>query len=442
MTTIRPKERDAIIQSLRAGVVPRVGQEHIQVGRAREVAALLKDVERVSDGGSAFRLVIGEYGSGKTFFLNLIRSIALEKKFVVGNADLNPDRRFHATGGQARSLYAELMRNISTRTKPDGGAVPAVVERFIIQTLDESRKRQVKPEQIIREKLEFLKEMVNGYDFAEVISIYWKGHEEGNDTLKANTIRWLRAEYASKMDVRHDLGIRSIIDDSNGYDFLKLFARFVRLAGFSGLLICFDELVNLYKITNAQARTLNYEQVLRILNDSLQGSSVGLGILMGGTPEFLMDPRRGLFSYSALQSRLAENTFVRDGLVDMSGPVLRLSNLSQEEFLVLLEKIRHVFAYEDSTKHLVPDEALTLFMAYCSKKIGQAYFRTPRNTIKAFVNLLSVIEQNPGTEWRSLLEGVAIPPDTPADLSEMVSQPDAATGQQGEDELTTFKLGS
>lgn len=432
---IRPKERDSIIQSLRAGVVPRTGQQHIQVGRVREIESMIRDIERVQDEGSAFRLVVGEYGSGKTFFLNLVRAIAMEKKLVVASADLNPDRRFHATGGQARSLYAELMRNVATRSKPEGGALPAVVERFVSEAMQEAKQAGRNTEDVIAGKLESLSEMVNGYDFAQVVGAYWRGHDEENDQLRSDAVRWLRAEFSTKTDARAALGVRSIVDDANGYDFLKLFARFVRLAGFSGFLVCFDELVNLYKLSNTQARTANYEQILRILNDSLQGSAVGLGVLLGGTPEFLLDTRRGLYSYAALQSRLAENTFAQQGLVDLSGPVLRLANLSQEEFYVLLDKLRHVFAHGDPKKYLLPNEAIPAFMQHCSKRIGDAYFRTPRNTITAFINLLSVLEQNRGADWRALLGAVEVEKDKTG-ASEL-----EGVGQEGAgDDLASFKL--
>jgi len=445
-TAIRPKDRDAVIQSLRAGVVPRIGQHLIQVGRFNEIAALNKDIETVADSGSCIRFVIGEYGSGKTFFLNLVRAIALEKRLVTIHADLNPDRRLHATGGQARSLYAELMRNISTRSKPDGGAMQSIVERFVTEALKEAKASGRDPEAVIHEKMNILSEMVGGYDFAQVIAAYWKGHDSGNEQLKADAIRWLRAEFTTKTDARNALGVRTIIDDGSFYDHLKLMALFVRLAGFTGLLACLDELVNLYKLSNVQSRNANYEQILRILNDSLQGTSVGLGVIMGGTPDFLMDTRRGLYSYSALQSRLAENTFAVKGLVDYSGPVLRLSNLSPEDFYILLGKIRHVFAYGNAADYLIPDEALKAFMEHCSKKIGDAYFRTPRNTITSFVNFLSVLEQNRQATWRGILGTVDIKPDINPDLDipqeETAVQTPSATLLPAEEEesLATFKL--
>ncbi|KIP88763.1 MULTISPECIES: ATP-binding protein [Pseudomonas] len=431
MSKIRAKDRDAVIQSLRAGVVPRVGQHLIQVGRAGELDSLLKDVDRLADGGSAFRVVVGEYGAGKTFFLNLVRGIAMERKLVTMHADLNPDRRLHASGGQARSLYSELAKNMATRTKPEGGALQGIVEKFISQAKTEAKTKGVESEAVIREYLAELTEMVNGYDFADVIAAYCRGFEEGNEQLKADAIRWLRGEFSTKTDARAALGVRTIVDDASVYDQLKLLSRFVRLAGFGGLMVCLDELVNLYKLANTQARNANYEQILRILNDSLQGSAEGLGFVLGGTPEFLMDTRRGLYSYPALQSRLAENSFAKSGLVDLSGPVIRLSSLTPEDFYVLLQKLRNVYAYGEPEKLLLPDEAIPAFMAHCNQRLGEAYFRTPRTTITAFINLLAVIEQNPTADWRTLLGAVELAKDE--------------SGQQdleveADDELASFKL--
>lgn len=449
---IRPKHRDAIVQSLRAGVVPRTGQQHIQVGRVAEVQALVQDITRVADGGSTIRFVIGEYGSGKTFFLNLVRSIALEKQLVTAHADLSPERRIQATGGQARSLYAELMRNIATRAKPDGGALPSIVERLVTSALTEAKAKAVAPEVVIRERLDALTELVGGYDFAEVIAAYWRGHDRGDEVLKSAAVRWLRGEFGTKTEARQALGVRTIVDDGNVYDHIKLLARFVRLAGFGGLLVCLDELVNLYKLANTQARNSNYEQILRILNDSLQGTAAGLGFLLGGTPDFLLDTRKGLYSYQALQSRLAENAFATGALVDHSGPVLKLANLTPEDLYVLLGKVRHVYASGDPSAYLLPDEALSAFMAHCSERIGEAYFRTPRNTITAFVNLLAVLEQNPSVSWRDFLGNVQIVveanPDLaplPDDTAEAGEAPDrmllqTAQPPSGDDDLVGFKL--
>ena len=428
---IRPKDRDVLIQSLRAGVVPRAGQHLIQVARGREIEALVADIDRVANGGSSFRFVIGEYGAGKTFFLNLIRSIAMERKLVVASADLNPDRRLHASGGQARSLYAELMRNLATRTKPDGGALPGVVEKFIATAKSEAKTLGSQTDQVIRSKLEQLTELVNGYDFADVISAYCRGVEDGNEQLKSDAVRWLRGEFSTRTDARAALGVRSIVDDASIYDQLKLMARFVRLAGYAGLFVCLDEMVNLYKLANAQARSSNYEQILRMLNDSLQGTAVGLGFVLGGTPEFLMDTRRGIYSYSALQSRLAQNTFVSSELVDFSGPVLRLSSLTVEDFYLLLGKIRHVYAGGDANRYLLPDPAIASFMEHCASRIGDSFFRTPRTTITSFINLLAILEQNPGTEWTSLIGSVPVQADD-GGLSDV--------SVDSEDELASFKL--
>ena len=435
---IKLRERDTIKQALRAGVVPKLGLQHIQVGRAREITEMICDVERIAKGGAAVRFVIGEYGSGKTFFLNLVRLIALEKGMVTLSADLAPDRRIHATGGQARSLYAELMRNASTRTKQEGGALASVVERFVTKAVREAEASERTADAVIRNKLMHLEELKGGYDFATVIARYWEGHEIGNDKLMSNALRWLRAEFSTKTEARKALDVRMIIDDSSIYDHLKLMSAFVREAGYSGLLVALDELVNLYKLINSQARNANYEQILRILNDVIQGSAAHLGFLLGGTPEFLKDQRRGLYSYEALQSRLAENAFIREGLVDLSGPVMHLSALTQEDMFVLLVNVRRVFLGDDI--EAVPDEALKAFMAHCSQRIGDAYFRTPRNTVTAFVNMLSVIEQNPGTAWQDLVGGVKIAVDGGDDLSDIIDNEVLTTSQEDDDDFTNFRL--
>jgi hypothetical protein len=428
MNMIKPKDRDLIVQALRAGVVPWTGQHLVQVGRVKEVEVMLRDVERIGEGGAVFRIVIGEYGAGKTFFLNLIRATAMAQKLVTVHADLNPDRRLQGSGGQARSLFAELMKNLSTRAKPDGGALSGVVEKFVVQAKTDSKTQGVSLEDVVRARLSPLTEMVGGYDFADVLAAYARAFEDGNDQLKAAAVRWLRGEFTTKTEARAALGVRSIIDDDQMYDFLKLFARFVRLAGFGGLLVCLDELVNLYKLANRQARDNNYEQILRILNDMLQGTTEGVGFLLGGTPEFLLDSRRGLYSYPALQSRLAENTFAaKAGLMDYSGPVLRLTSLTPEDFYVLLQKLRHVYAFGDPAKYLLPDEAIEAYMAHTAKRLGEAYFRTPRTTITAFLNLLALLEQHPGTDWRPLLDAVRIEADTGAALERAVESDDLAS---------------
>jgi hypothetical protein len=259
--------------------------------------------------------------------------------------------------------------------------------------------------------------MTGGYDFAEVIAAYWRGHDSGNEQLKSDAVRWLRGEFSTRTDARSALGVRTIINDANFYDQLKLMSRFVVMAGYAGLLVCLDEMVNLYKLANTQARNANYEQILRILNDSLQGTAAYLGFVFGGTPDFLLDTRRGLYSYTALQSRLAENAYATNGLVDYTGPVLRLANLSPEDFYLLLTRLRHVFAAGDKGAYLLPDVGLTDFMTHCSKRIGDAYFRTPRTTIKEFVNLLAVLEQNPGTDWEPLVGAIPLAAEANPDLA-------------------------
>lgn len=441
-TRIKSRDRDTIIQALAAGVVPRVGLQHIQVGRARELKAMVGDVERILDGGSCIRFVIGEYGAGKSFFLNLVRLIALERRLVTVSADLGPDRRLHASNGQARSLYGEAVRNMATRNKPDGNALASVLERFVADLAKTAGDSGSPVKRVLEEKLARLHEGGGGYDFATVVETYWRGGEQDDEDAKVNALRWLRGEFSTRTEARQALGVRTIIGDQELYEGLKLMATLARLAGYGGLLVVFDELVNLYKLQSKQARDQNYEQLLVILNDVLQGNTGGIGFALGGTPEFLTDTRRGLFSYAALQSRLSDNTFARDDLVDLSGPVLRLQSLTPEELIVLLANVRNVFAGGDPGRHLIPEEAMEAFMLHCGQQVGEAYFRTPRTTIKAFCQFLSVLDQNPGTDWRRLLGDVKVLAEMPDGAGEL--EGDGQIGSTGTttdaDELTGFRL--
>ena len=440
MRPIRNKEREIIIQSLRSGVVPKMGLHHIQVGRSEEIKSFVRDIQNVSEGGSSFRFVIGEYGSGKTFFLSLIRSIALEKGLVTMHADLSPYKRLHGSQGQARHLLSELISSLSTRTRQDGNALENILERFISVVKEEVSLTQKNFSYVVATLLKDMSDIPGGYNFIKVINAYCEAYEEDDDFLKSKALKWLRAEYTTKKDSYVDLGVREFISDKSLLNTIKLYCLLVRKAGYNGLMVCMDELVNLYKITNTVSRNANYEEILRMLNDTLQGSFSSLGFIMGGTPEFLTDHRRGLYSYEALRSRLTENTFASQlGLMDYNTTVLRLASLTKEELYVLLQNLRHVFAYGDTKKYLVPDPALNAFLVHCSKKIGDSYFRTPRTTIKSFLDMLSLLEQYPQYKWSDILESVNIEKDH----EESGINTDLGHSQIGkdiDDEFASFKL--
>jgi hypothetical protein len=440
MRPIRNKEREIIIQSLRSGVVPKMGLHHIQVGRSEEIKSFVRDIQNVSEGGSSFRFVIGEYGSGKTFFLSLIRSIALEKGLVTMHADLSPFKRLHGSQGQARHLLSELISSLSTRTRQDGNALENILERFISVVKEEVSLTQKSFSYVVATLLKDMSDIPGGYNFIKVINAYCEAYEEEDDFLKSKALKWLRAEYTTKKDSYVDLGVREFISDKSLLNTIKLYCLLVRKAGYNGLMVCMDELVNLYKITNTVSRNANYEEILRMLNDTLQGSFSSLGFIMGGTPEFLTDHRRGLYSYEALRSRLTENTFASQlGLMDYNTTVLRLASLTKEELYVLLQNLRHVFAYGDTKKYLVPDPALNAFLVHCSKKIGDSYFRTPRTTIKSFLDMLSLLEQYPQYKWSDILESVNIEKDREeSGINTDIGH--SQIGKDTDDEFASFKL--
>jgi ADP-ribose pyrophosphatase YjhB (NUDIX family) len=408
---IRARERTAVIQSLSAGVVPAIGLQHIQVGRHRELSAVVQDLQVVEQGASAVRFIVGRFGSGKTFFLNLIRNVALKRKFVVVQADITTERRPQGSGGQARSLYSELMKNLATASRPEGSALSNLIERWVGDLEHSVLSSGGAEEDVAREierKLAPLRDLVNGFDFGRVISAYYQGHRTHNEELQQAAVRWLRAEFGTKTEARQALGVRDIIDDADFYDELKLLAAFTRIAGYAGLLVALDELVVLsHRLNNTQARNHNYEAILRIVNDCLQGQTQGIYFLFAGTDECLEDRRRGLFSYEALATRLAPNRFASADGCDLAGPVLKLAGLTPEDCFVLLHNIRHVFASGDASKYLLPNEGISEYLQRCHERMGAAYYQTPRDTVKDFTGLLQVLEQNPNLEWKSLVRQLA-----------------------------------
>jgi hypothetical protein len=440
---ITERERNAILNSLGAGVVPRLGLHHVQVGRKAEVAALLADLQRAEGGSAAVRFVVGRFGAGKSFFLSLIQAVALERKFVVAKADITTERRLQATGGQARALYGELMKNLATRGRPEGGALSNLVERWVgdvAHQVTSAGGTDADVETRLHELCKPLQDLVSGYDFAAVVGKYHHGYLKQDERLQSAALRWLRAEYATKTEARQDLGVRSIIDDDSVYDYLKLFAKFVRIAGYAGLLVCLDELVVLsHRLNNKVARNNNYEAVLRIVNDCLQGAVDGLAVVFAATDDCMFDARRGLFSYEALASRLAENRFAGGdgGLVDLSGPVVKLATLTPEDCYVLLHNVRRVHAGGDEAKHAIPDEGIEAYLHSCQQRMGAAYFQTPRETVKDFVGLLNVLQQNPGADWRALIGTI----DTKAPPEKDPAEADApAADVAADDDLATFRI--
>lgn len=433
---ILDRERTAILGSLATGVVPRIGLQHIQVGRKLEVAAMLDDLKHVEEGSAAVRFIVGRFGAGKSFFLNVVKAVALERKFVVAHADITTDRRLYATGGQAQALYSELMKNLSTRPKPDGGALTNLVERWVGDVAHETKANggsDADVEKILAERCKSLQDLVGGYDFVTVVQRYYRAFLSNDEATQTAAIRWLRAEYTTKTEARHDLQVRAIIDDNSYYDYLKLFARFVKIAGYTGLVVCLDELVVLsHRLNNRVARNNNYEAILRMVNDCMQGDVQNLGFIFAATDECLGDKRRGLFSYEALASRLASNRYAQGNIVDFSGPVLTLAPLTPEDLYVLLLNIRRVHCGGDSAKQVLPDEGIEAYLQSCAQRLGAAYYQTPRKVIKDFIGLLNVLQQNPSLDWRELIGEIKTAEVQTIDPSVTACAPD--------DDLATFKL--
>jgi hypothetical protein len=413
MVNIPKRLSAAILNSLQAGVVPRVGLEYVAVGRKREIETLLRDLETISQGASAFRFVSGRYGSGKSFFLQAVRNFAMEKDFLVADADLSPEKRLAGSGNQGLETYRELLERLSTKVRPDGGALEPVLQKWInsIRTSligegfpplgDETDARI---EARIFETAAEMEEYAHGFDFAAVVSTYYRAFLKGEDNKKHAALRWLRGEYATKTEARAFLPVGEIVTDENWYEYLKLFAAFSVRIGFRGFLVFIDECVNLYKIANRQSRENNYEKLLSMFNDVMRGGGASsLGIFMAATPQFIEDERRGLASYAALKSRLGDNRFVRDGWADSGSPVIRLDQLTREEIYVLLERLAEIHAAHFEYPVRLGEKELTAFMELIFSAPGAGEFLTPREITRDFLGLLNILHDDPSADFDTLI---------------------------------------
>ncbi len=404
----------SIINSLKGGVVPRIGLPYIAVGRRREIEALLHDVDIVGDGGASFRFIVGKYGSGKSFLLQTVRNYVMDRGFVVADADLSPERRLHGNQGQGLATYRELLRNISVKARPEGGALAMILDKWIdsVQTGTAAERQLslddpalgIAVEQKIMEVIRSMRELVHGFDFARLLTLYYRAFSEEDDGLKGKVLKWFRGEYASRSEARTELGVNVTISDDNWYDYLKLMALFFRQAGYGGLFIFIDELVNLYKIPNSISRQYNYEKLLSMYNDALQGKAMYIGIVMSGTPQCIEDRHRGIYSYEALRSRLQEGKFSKEGMMDMMGPVLRLQALTSEEMLVLCGILADLHSRLYGYAKTVSDNDLAAFVKIEYGRIGADEHITPREVIRDFIELLDISVQNPGTDIKALLD--------------------------------------
>ena len=405
---------NSLLLSVSAGVVPRVGAPYIAIGRQDEISALLSDLEQIDQGCSTMRFIIGRYGSGKSFLIQLIRGYALEQNFITADADLSPERRLYGTSGSGVATYRELIKNLASKSSPDGAALPKIIAKWIDMLKVELIGEGVSPDSPgfadrlnikALERLRGVEDMVGGFDFSRVISQYYLAYVSGDDEKKSACLRWLRGEFSTKTEARAALGFGTseIINDDNWYDFIKLWALVVRVMGYRGLIVFIDECVNLYKITHRVSRENNYEKILSMFNDTLQGRAEGLGLILGGTPQFMDDTRRGLFSYEALRSRLCDSRFSSDGYKNLVGPVIRLKRLSDDEMFALMLRITRLYSVNYGVEPRISEEQMVEFLKISLARAGADSMITPREILRDYMTILNILMQNDKVSFEQII---------------------------------------
>ena len=435
----------SLLASVSAGVVPRAGAPYLAIGRQDEISALLSDLEAVNDGGGSMRFLIGRYGSGKSFLMQLIRGYALERGFLTADADLSPERRLYGSGGSGVATYRELMKNMASKASPDGGALPKMLARWIGDMQTELVSQGISAEseaftQMLNQKvlrtMQEMESLVGGFDFAHVVTAYYRAYCNGDDLKRSACLRWLRGEFSTKTEARHELGfsVSVIIDDENWYDFLKLWAAMSKNMGYRGLVVFIDECVNLYKITHRVSRENNYEKILAMFNDTLQGRAPGLALVLGGTPQFLEDSRRGLFSYEALRSRLCDSRFALEGFKNLIGPVIRLRRLTDDELFALILRVTALYAQNYGAEPRISQQQMMQFLQICLARAGADSMITPREMLRDYMTVLNILMQNPNANFEDVV-GSAVTLKTDAEAEESAPHVEGDKKQFSLDEI-------
>lgn len=398
----------SLISAVSAGVVPRIGAPYIAIGRQEEIKALLSDMETVDEGGCGMRFLIGRYGSGKSFLMQLVRGYALERDFITADADLTPERRLYGSDHAGLFTYRELMKNLASKSSPDGGALPVILTKWLDKVRMMSDGREDAMEKEVRRTLSSMENLVGGFDFSKILLTFFRAQLSDEDEAqdrKSAALKWFRGEYTSKAEARAALGfpVSVIVDDDNWYDFLKLWAALCREIGYRGLIVFIDECVNLYKITNRISRENNYEKILSMFNDTLQGRAPGMEIILGGTPQFLEDTRRGLFSYEALRSRLCDSRFSVEGTTNMMGPLIRLRRLSDNEMLALIVRLTKLYGQFYGEAVRVSEDDMKQFLKICMDRTGADSMITPREMLRDYMTVLNLLHQNPELDFGSIV---------------------------------------
>ena len=405
-----------IINSLQGGVTPPTGLGYYAVGREQEINALLKDLEIINDGGATFRLLIGKYGSGKTFLLHTIKEHAIAQGFVVSYADLSPERNLSGNNVSKKGLatYRELLGNMCIKSSPTGAGLEKILDGWINGVWMEVAQAmsggaisgndlEAQVNKRIYATINEMQSMVHGFDFSTILLMYWRASRTGDQETKSKTLKWLRGEYLLKTDARRELGIQSIINDDDWFDYIKLFARLLHNMNYKGFIIMIDELVNISKSVMYQTRQRNYEKMLSMYNDALQGRASYLGIIMGGTPSSVENRDTGVFSYEALRSRLQSGTFGDNAIINLMTPIIRIKPLTKSEIVVLLEKLGTIHADVYQYNSNISAEDIIFFVdAVYSNRIATDV--RPRGVIRDFIDVLNLLMQHKELDIRTVIE--------------------------------------
>ena len=386
-----------VLHALSGGTVPDNGLPYIAVGRRDEVAALTQDMEQVAEGYSTFRLLEGPYGTGKSFMLKLVKNEALLRGFVVMECELAPERKLCGTKREGLETYRCLMSRMSTRTCPGGNALEEVLDTWLDGCRERAAEEGIEGEQELLDAVlkygqplkKKLTALPHGFDFYEVFWIYIKSALTGGLDQKDRALRWMRGEYRNRTEAKKALKVNAVIEDGDWFSYLKLWAVLVREIGYTGLYVLLDELTQITRnIVHSTTREHNFERLLSIYNDCYGNEARYMGMILCGIPSSIHDSKRGIFSYEALKSRLSNSSLQGEDLYH--APVIRLSMLTAEEFVTLLERLEAMHALLHEREGYFTEEERIRFVNHEYHRIAASNHLTPREFIRDFLTILDL----------------------------------------------------
>lgn len=335
-----------IIDSLRNGTVPAEGTENIAVGIDEELTEIQDQIERTREDKSAFKFIIGDYGSGKTFFSTSVREMAYDKKFVVSSVVISQETPLH----KFEELYRKIMEGMRTSENKKIPAFNFILEEWLLNIEDkvieiegldpyeDSKKFQIEMNKRINEELMIVGSIAAS--FANAIRAFYKAKYEGDTVLAQGAVAWLKGDNV-RAELKSKLGVIGTITRENSFEFFRALLQMIKTAGYEGLMIILDEVETVQKLVRKDMRSAAYENLRFFIDESDRNSFPSCFFLYTGTTD-LMESEKGFKSLEPLYQRIKVEREKGDKFKNLRQPVMFLDGLNRDRLYEVACRVRNI----------------------------------------------------------------------------------------------------